>query len=249
MMALERRRTKKAPRRRRPDPARFTAVTVAMPSMPQPRAGRDGLLLAALVFAGAALGAFWPRTPVPDKPAVDDIFVMEEEPPPPPPPPPPPEPPPPPPMPEPPPKVEPPPEPEPPPPQFGLEEGDLSATGDLAVATGNTLMKEAEEETAPPPPPLPPAPLMMDQPPRILQGVPPEYPARALDRGLEGTVVALITIDTNGMVTDVAVERSAGVDFDRTVLESARKTRFQPPVKNGRRMPARFRRPYEFRLE
>jgi TonB family protein len=61
--------------------------------------------------------------------------------------------------------------------------------------------------------------------------------------------VALISIDTNGVVTDITVEKSAGVDFDRTVNASARRTRFQPPVRNGRRMPARFRRPYEFRLE
>jgi protein TonB len=247
MMALERLRAKKGVRRRRPDPARFAAVTVDMPCMPPEKARRNGLLLAALVLAGTAAGGLWPQETVSDKAEEDDIFVMEEELPPPPPPPP--EPPPPPPMPEPPPKVEPPPEPEPPPPQFGLEEGDLSEAGDLAVATGNTIMKEAEEEVAPPPPPLPPSPVMMDQPPRILKGEPPEYPARALDRGLEGTVVALITIDTNGIVTDVSVEKSAGVDFDRTVMESARKTRFQPPVRNGRRMPARFRRPYEFRLE
>jgi protein TonB len=234
-------RKRPSPRRRLPDPARFPALTLSLPAAtPAPR--RSGWLLAALVATGTTTGALW-RQPVPSAPPEEDIVVMEEEAPPPP------EPTPPPPMPEPPPpKVEPPPEP-PPPPQFGLEEADLSEAGDLAVATGNTLMQEAEPEVAPPPPPLPPAPVFVDQPPRILHGEPPEYPARALDRGLEGTVVALITIDTTGAVTEVVVEKSAGPDFDHCVLRSARKTRFQPPIRDGRRHPARFRRPYEFKLE
>jgi protein TonB len=144
--------------------------------------------------------------------------------------------------------VKPPPAPKPPPPQFGLEEKDTSKTGELAVATGNTIMKEAEKQVAPPPPPLPSAPVMMDQPPRILKGKAPKYPSRALDRGLEGTVVALITIDTNGRVTKFEIERSGGRDFDNAVNESISQTSFQPQVRNGRRMPARFRRPYVFKL-
>jgi periplasmic protein TonB len=146
--------------------------------------------------------------------------------------------------------VKPPPPPKaPPPPQFGLEEKDQSKTGDLAVATGNTIMKEAEKVVAPPPPPLPSGPVMMDQPPRILKGKPAKYPARALDRGLEGTVVVLITIDTNGRVTKSEIERSGGRDFDNAALESVGQTIFQPQVRNGRRMPVKFRRPYKFKLE
>ena len=62
-------------------------------------------------------------------------------------------------------------------------------------------------------------------------------------------MVALITIDTSGAVTAVSIEKSAGADFDETVLKSARTTLFQPPVRNGRKVPARFRRPFEFKLE
>lgn len=230
-------------RRMKPGPARFAAAAFTFPETAGPKPRRNGFMLAALISAGIVGAAWWPQASGPKEP-VDEIFVMEEEMPPPLP-----EPPPVPPMPEPPPpKVEPLPEP-PPPPQFGLEESDLSESGDLAVAAGNTLMKEAEPEFAPPPPPLPPAPVQIDQPPRILEGKPPEYPERALDRGLEGTVVALITIDTTGAVTNVRVEKSAGPDFDRCTLESARQTRFMPPVRNGRRVAASFRRPYEFKLE
>lgn len=233
----------KVRRRLKPNPARFAAVSFAVQDSPNMESGRKGILLAALVVAGALIGATWPQESGKKEP-VDGIFVMEEDIPAPPP-----EATPIPPMPEPPPpKAEEPTGP-PPPPQFGLEEGDVGETGELAVATGNTLMKEAEPGIAAPTPPSPPTPIFVDQPPLILKGEPPDYPERALDRGLEGTVVALITIDTSGAVTKVSIERSAGADFDQGVLNSARQTLFQPPVRNGRRVTARFRRPYEFRLE
>ncbi|HKP96889.1 MAG TPA: energy transducer TonB [Fibrobacteria bacterium] len=198
------------------------------------------LVVTALLVSGILGGALWPQK-WKDEGAKDETFVMEEEIPLPPP--------------EPPPLPDPAPPPpmqakaEPPPPQFGLEDGALGEGGDMAVATGNTILKVADSVVAPAPPILPAAPVFVDQAPKILAGDPPEYPASALDQGLEGTVVALIAIDTNGNVTDIKIEKSAGLDFDGAVLKAARQTRFQPPVRNGRKVPARFRRPYEFGLE
>lgn len=249
MMSLERPqrtgRTGRPRRRRKPNGIRYASASFSLPKVPDLKTRRNNFLLAALVAAGTLSAALWPKKDL-TKPE-EDIFVMEEELPSPPPP----EPPPPPPMQDPPPpRVEPPaPPPPPPPPQFGLEEGDLSETSYMAVAPGNTLMKEAEPEVAPPPPPLPPAPVFVDVAPRILKGDPPEYPARALDRGLEGSVIAVITIDTSGNVTQVDIEQGAGPDFDQAVKKVAAATRFQPPVRNGRKVPARFRAPFEFRLE
>lgn len=228
-------------RHRKPDSHRFAALVMRLPAARENGFPYIPLAIAAVLAAGMAFGAIWNR----DRGAAvpkDEIFVMEEEIPlPPPEPPPSPDP-------EPPPKVEPEVEP-PPPPQFGLEDDALGEAGDLAVAAGNTVMKEADPIVAPAPPPLPAAPVFVDQAPKILAGDPPEYPARALDRGLEGTVVALITIDTNGTVTGVSIEKSAGADFDGEVIKAARLTRFQPPVRDGRKVPARFRRPFEFGLE
>jgi protein TonB len=229
-------------RHRKPDSHRFAALVMRLPAARENAFPFLPLGITAVLAAGMAFGAIWGRERAAADPK-DDIFVMEEEIPLPPA-----EPPPPPPDPEPPPKVVPEVEP-PPPPQFGLDDEALGEAGDLAVATGNTIMKEADPIVAPAPPPLPAAPVFVDQAPKILAGDPPEYPARALDRGLEGTVVALITIDTNGTVTHVAIEKSAGADFDGAVLQAARQTRFQPPVRNGRKVPARFRRPFEFGLE
>jgi TonB family protein len=234
----------RAPKRakRKPEPGRFASATFFLPDREPLVPSKSGFIVASLIAAGMAAGALWPQGPL-TADAADDIFVMEEELPPPPP-----QPLPTPPVPQPPPKVTPPPEP-PPPPQAGLEEGDLSSTGDLAVASGNTLMKDPEPETAPPAPPLPPAPIFIDRPPRLLAGAAPEYPREAEARGLEGTVVALITIDTAGAVTQVSIEKSAGIDFDQCALAAVRAARFQAPVRDGRKVPARFRWPFEFKLE
>ncbi len=229
-------------RHRKPDSHRFGTLVLRLPAARENGFPYIPLAITAVLAAGMAFGAIWNRDRGLAVPK-EEVFVMEEEIPLPAP-----EPLPPPPDPEPPPKVEPEAEP-PPPPRFGLEDDALGEAGGLAVATGNTVMKEADPIVAPAPPPLPAAPVFVDQAPKILAGDPPEYPARAQDRGLEGTVVALITIDTNGSVTGVSIEQSAGADFDGAVLQAARQTRFLPPVRNGRKMPARFRRPFEFGLE
>lgn len=244
-------RAKRSPKKRsrnerwrRPvSPARFAAVTLHLPETPaassrgKKRAAWISSLLAVVLLAAAAI---WPaRNERPAAPPSEEIFFLEELPPPPPTPP----------APSPPPPV---PEVAPqeaPPPQFGVREEALSESGDLAVATGNTLMTEADSVVKPPVEALPAAPQLMDQAPRILKGRPPEYPQRALERGLQATLSVLITIDTLGRVTQVDVEKSGGGDFDPEVVRSVRQLVFQPPIRNGKRLTARFRQQYEFRLE
>jgi TonB family protein len=231
-------------------------------SLPIDRAEKNAGVMQAkswsLVFCGAALSVFslfgavvGSRVEHREESLPDDVFFIEDQVPQPP-------------SPEPPPPLppasdpdrQPPPEPDPaikpedlPPPQFGLTEETLGEAGELAVAAGNTLMTSADTVVLPPPPPLPTAPQMLDQPPSLVKGEAPQYPARALDLGLEGTVVALITIDTLGAVTDVVIEKSAGRDLDQAVLRASLATTFRAPVRQGRKVGARFRRPYEFRLE
>lgn len=226
------------------DPRHFAAMALNLPAVFSTGSHRSMVAVTGLIAAGIAMGALWPQASGKPEPK-EEIFVFEEEIPSPLP-----EPPPPPPDPEPPPaKVEAPPEESLPPPQFGMEEDALSETGDLAAATGNTLMKEADTVVAPPPPPLPPAPIFLNQPPRILSGPAPEYPARALDRGLEGTVIALIAIDTTGRVSDVEIERSDGWEFTESVRKAVRRMSFAPPRRTGRPVACKFRRAFEFRLE
>lgn len=230
--------------RRKIDPSQFAAVLWNRPDVPAKEIHWGGALLAASLAAGMAIGVLWPQRP--DQPAPkEDLFVFEEEIPPLPP-----ESPPTPPDPEPlPPKPQSLPEEPPPPPQFGLEEETLSESGDLAAAPGNTLMMAADTIVAPPPPPLPPGPLFAEQPPRRLSGPEPEYPSRALDRGLEGAVIALVTIDSNGKVQDVSIRQSVGWEFEESVIASLRQSSYQPPFRFGKPAACKFRQVFAFELE
>jgi TonB family protein len=136
-----------------------------------------------------------------------------------------------------------------PPPQFGMQSEALRTSGEMAIATGNSLMMEADSVVKAAVAARPAAPQVLDQAPRILKGRAPEYPTRALERGLEASVVVLITIDTLGRVTQTEIEKSGGREFDPDVIRSVRAMVFQPPLRNGKRIPARFRQLYEFHLE
>jgi periplasmic protein TonB len=225
--------------RRKPKPGRFKSITIDLTGTEVAESRKGLWILGLAMVSGISLGGLWPQGQNREK-NVMETFVMEEA------------------IPQPP---TPPPELPPPPPrakaprvpvppkQFGLQKEAVTEKSDLAVATGNTVNTKADSIVATPPPPLPPEPVMVDQPPRVVSGPPPEYPARSRDRGIEGTVIAMITIDTTGMVIRALVEKSAGSDLDRSVLKSIWETRFQAQVRNGHRVSTMFRRPYEFRLE
>jgi protein TonB len=230
-------------------PARFAALVLYLPPVPpSPRLNewlrdprtRLGLALAALALIAAGLGAWLLRPDAPARPE-ETLYVIEDVPP----------------TPEPPPPVSDPAPPAPPeeipqevpPPQFGLEAEALGEQGDMAVATGNTLMTEADTVVKAPVAALPSLPQLVDQPPKILKGRPPEYPALAHERNLEGLVVVIATLDTEGRVTGVEVEKSAGRYFDPDVVRAVKSLVFQPTIRDGRRVALRVRLPYEFRLD
>ena len=62
----------------------------------------------------------------------------------------------------------------------------------------------------------------------------PEYPERALQRGLEGYSVVEYAVDSNGYVIDpIIVDSSPGTVFNRTSLRAIQNYRFKPPTVNG----------------
>jgi TonB family protein len=136
-----------------------------------------------------------------------------------------------------------------PPPVFGLQEDEASEAGDMTAATGNTLAVKADSVVQPPPPPLATAPVELDRPPGFLRQVMAEYPEWAQDQGVEAKVLVWVTIDAEGQVTESAVKRGAGKDFDAEALKAARMSLFQPLVRNGAKMPSRFVVTYDFKLE
>ncbi len=145
-------------------------------------------------------------------------------------------------------KAVPPPLNQPPPPQFGLEKEATEGNGDMAVATGNTLMQKADTVVKPAPPPPPPEPMLLDQEAVPLEKILPKYPEWAEEQGVTSRVLVMVTIDAQGKVMDARIQKSGGKDFDSAALEAARITRYKPYVEKGRPIPVKFVVPYEFVL-
>ena len=78
---------------------------------------------------------------------------------------------------------------------------------------------------------------------------PPKYPPEEQRRGIQGTIVLIVSIDASGDVLDVEVERSSGNrNLDRAAITAAKRWRFNPEVKNGQKVASRVRVPVEFKM-
>lgn len=63
--------------------------------------------------------------------------------------------------------------------------------------------------------------------------IPPEYPPRALNRGLEGWVQLQFTISATGTVKDVVVVKSSNAIFEDPAVKSLQRWRYNPKIENG----------------
>ena len=78
---------------------------------------------------------------------------------------------------------------------------------------------------------------------------PPNYPQEENRRGIEGTTVLIVSIDASGSVLDVSVEKSSGNrNLDREAVKAAKRWRFNPETRDGRKVASRVRVPVEFVL-
>jgi len=76
---------------------------------------------------------------------------------------------------------------------------------------------------------------------------PPRYPPTEARQGVGGTVVLVISIDAEGNVLDVSVEKSSrNRNLDRAAMDAARKWRFNPEVRDGVAVASRVRVPVDF---
>lgn len=101
----------------------------------------------------------------------------------------------------------------------------------------------------PPAPPPPPADVMPSADLSYKQAHPPVYPPMAIRQGQQGEVVLDVTINAQGAVVDVKVERSSGFRLlDRAAVEAAQKWRFNPGLKNGKPVGGVVRIPVNFTL-
>lgn len=116
------------------------------------------------------------------------------------------------------------------------------------------------------PPPLPPRELHRDQPqvsaatvqiagvddtlpPELLDNAPPPYPAAAIARGLQGTVLLRLHIAATGMVERVEVVNSSGHDIlDSAAVEAVSRWRARPAQRAGTAVATVELLPVRFRL-
>jgi len=66
-----------------------------------------------------------------------------------------------------------------------------------------------------------------------LVAIQPDYPRRALQRGIEGYVVVTFTITTQGTTRDVQVVESTSSIFDRSAVRAAERLKYKPRVVDG----------------
>ncbi|HET7931236.1 MAG TPA: energy transducer TonB [Rhodanobacteraceae bacterium] len=79
---------------------------------------------------------------------------------------------------------------------------------------------------------------------------PPQYPIEAARQQQQGTVILDVTVNAEGVVTDVRVERSSGYRvLDRAAVEAARHWRFNPGIANGKATGGIVRIPVDFHLQ
>lgn len=83
----------------------------------------------------------------------------------------------------------------------------------------------------------------------LLAHAQPRYPVDAQRRGVEGTVVLQIAVDSNGVPTDIGyAARSGDPDLDRAALTAARDWRFRPALRDGRNVATTVNVPVRFAL-
>ena len=76
---------------------------------------------------------------------------------------------------------------------------------------------------------------------------PPNYPPEERRRGIEGTTVLIVSIDASGGVLDVEVEKSSGNrNLDREAVKAAKRWRFNPETRDGKKVASRVRVPVDF---
>jgi TonB family protein len=88
-----------------------------------------------------------------------------------------------------------------------------------------------------------------DKAPRPIFMVRPVYPFSLFKAGIVGVVVVEFIIDSHGTVVQANAFESPDPEFSRAAVEAAMKWRFEPGVKNGRRVNTLMRIPITFSIE
>jgi TonB family protein len=87
-----------------------------------------------------------------------------------------------------------------------------------------------------------------DRKPRVIYHVEPEYTPDAREKKIEGVVTLTLTVDAQGLPQNVQVTRPLYPSLDQSAIESARKLRFEPAMKDGQPVPKTLSIEMHFRM-
>jgi protein TonB len=86
--------------------------------------------------------------------------------------------------------------------------------------------------------------------PLLKKNPPPAYPVSARRRGYQGLVLLKVLVGANGSVEKTEIDQSCGYDIlDRTALTAVRTWRFEPGIKDGKKVRMWVKVPVRFKLK
>ena len=85
-----------------------------------------------------------------------------------------------------------------------------------------------------------------DTPPKVLEGMRPEYPALEADRREKGFVSVICTVGVDGKAKDFAIESMTNPAFAYAAMVAISKWRWAPALKDGRPVAQKVRVPMHF---
>lgn len=90
----------------------------------------------------------------------------------------------------------------------------------------------------------------LDTPPRPTSKPPPRYPRELLQKKQGGRVIVLVTVSERGVVTDAKVKETSGfAAMDQAALNAAKRWKFKPGIKSGRKAVMTAIIPFNFRVK
>jgi TonB family protein len=73
--------------------------------------------------------------------------------------------------------------------------------------------------------------------PKVVRRVDPEFARPGAYPRVKGKILVTLTVDENGLPTNIKVEHSAGKHIDEEAIEAVRQWRFEPGTKDGVAVP------------
>jgi len=89
----------------------------------------------------------------------------------------------------------------------------------------------------------------VDEAPVATKTYVPQYPPILKSSRIQGSVSVVFTVDPKGNVRDVEVESSTNRGFNQPAVDSVKRWKFKPGIKNGNPVYTRVRAPMQFNLE